>query len=74
MDEDEYTGVAVGERAINEKWPRGLAVRVISGYLAGRIGTVRSNRIYASDCGAWVDLGGDEGVGLVHWTELEAVR
>lgn len=66
--------VAVGEQAINEKWPTGMTVKVISGLFTGRIGTVRSNRIYASDCGAWVDLGGDEGVGLIHWTELEAVR
>jgi hypothetical protein len=58
--------VAVGADQINAKWYPGREVR----HHTHGHGHVISNRIYATDCGAYVDFG-PAGSGLVHWSELE---
>lgn len=58
--------------AIEEKWPRGLRVRVTDGPFAGDLGEVRSNRVYAADSGSWVALDNGE-AGLLAWSLLEPI-
>ncbi|WP_423464256.1 hypothetical protein ACO229_06780 [Promicromonospora sp. MS192] len=65
---------------LEERWPRGLRVRVNAEpllswegeSLAGQEGAIRRNRVLAADDGAWVAF--DSGMSaLIHWRRLDVI-